>query len=57
MLNLDNGLLMLKRAIHSHIITSHYAVPLIVGSGRKRKGSRGIIFEITDGDAFYFPWR
>lgn len=54
--NLDNGLRMLKQAIHSHIITSHYAVPLIVGSGRKgtKKGRRGIIFEITDGDAFYY---
>src|ERR1700730_6236182 len=46
--NLDNGLLMLKQAIHSHIISSHYAVPLMLGRGR------GIIFEITDGDAFYY---
>jgi NAD(P)-dependent dehydrogenase (short-subunit alcohol dehydrogenase family) len=46
--NLDNGLGMLKQAIHSHIITSHYAVPLMLGRGR------GIIFEITDGDAFYY---
>jgi NAD(P)-dependent dehydrogenase (short-subunit alcohol dehydrogenase family) len=46
--NLDNGLRMLKQAIHSHIITSHYAVPLMLGRGR------GIIFEITDGDAFYY---
>jgi NAD(P)-dependent dehydrogenase (short-subunit alcohol dehydrogenase family) len=47
-LNLDNGLRMLKQAIHSHIITSHYAVPLMLGR------SRGIVFEITDGDAFYY---
>jgi len=46
--NLDNGLRMLKQAIHSHIITAHYAVPLMLGRGR------GIIFEITDGDAFYY---
>src|ERR1700676_2346768 len=46
--NLDNGLRMLKQAIHSHIITSHYAVPLMLGRGK------GIIFEITDGDAFYY---
>lgn len=46
--NLDNGLHMLKQAIHSHIITSHYAVPLMLGR------RRGIIFEITDGDAFYY---
>jgi NAD(P)-dependent dehydrogenase (short-subunit alcohol dehydrogenase family) len=39
---------MLKQAIHSHIITSHYAVPLMLGRGG------GIIFEITDGDAFYY---
>src|SRR3989442_11032106 len=30
--NLANGLRVLKQAIHSPIITSHYAVPLIVGS-------------------------
>jgi NAD(P)-dependent dehydrogenase (short-subunit alcohol dehydrogenase family) len=46
--NLDNGLRMLKQAIHSHIITSHYAVPLMLG----QRGA--IIFEITDGDAFYY---
>ncbi len=46
--NLDNGLRMLKQAIHSHIITSHFAVPLMLG----RRGA--IIFEITDGDAFYY---
>jgi NAD(P)-dependent dehydrogenase (short-subunit alcohol dehydrogenase family) len=46
--NLDKGLQMLKQAIHSHIITSHYAVPLMLGRGK------GIIFEITDGDAFYY---
>jgi NAD(P)-dependent dehydrogenase (short-subunit alcohol dehydrogenase family) len=46
--NLENGLGMLKQAIHSHIITSHYAVPLMLGRGT------GIIFEITDGDAFYY---
>ncbi len=46
--NLENGLRMLKQAIHSHIITAHYAAPLMLG----RPG--GIIFEITDGDAFYY---
>ena len=46
--NLENGLRMLKQAIHSHIITAHCAVPLMLGRGR------GIIFEITDGDAFYY---
>jgi NAD(P)-dependent dehydrogenase (short-subunit alcohol dehydrogenase family) len=48
MVNLENGLRMLKQAIHSHIITAHCAVPLMLGR------RRGIIFEITDGDAFYY---
>jgi NAD(P)-dependent dehydrogenase (short-subunit alcohol dehydrogenase family) len=46
--NLENGLGMLEQAIHSHIITAHYAVPLMLGR------RRGIILEITDGDAFYY---
>jgi NAD(P)-dependent dehydrogenase (short-subunit alcohol dehydrogenase family) len=46
--NLENGLQMLRQAVHSHIITAHYTVPLMLGRGG------GIIFEITDGDAFYY---
>lgn len=46
--NLENGLQMLKQAVHSHIITAHFAVPLMLG----RRG--GIIFEITDGDFFSY---
>jgi NAD(P)-dependent dehydrogenase (short-subunit alcohol dehydrogenase family) len=46
--NLDKGLRMLKQAIHSHIITSHYAVPLMLGR------RQGIILEITDGDTFSY---
>ena len=48
--NLESGLQMLKQAVHSHIITGHYAAPLMLG----RRGA--IIFEITDGDAFYYRW-
>jgi NAD(P)-dependent dehydrogenase (short-subunit alcohol dehydrogenase family) len=44
--NLEDGLKMLDQAIITHIITSHYAVPLLV----KRK--QGIIFEITDGKTY-----
>jgi len=46
--NLENGLLMLKQALNSHIITSYYAAPLLIG------GRQPILFEITDGDAFYY---
>jgi NAD(P)-dependent dehydrogenase (short-subunit alcohol dehydrogenase family) len=47
--SLENGLLMLERAIHTHIITSHYAAPLMI----ERKS--GLIVEITDGN--YFGYR
>lgn len=42
--SLEDGLKMQKQAIWTHLITSHYGVPLMI----KRK--RGIVFEITDGD-------
>ncbi len=44
--SLDKGLLMIERAVHSHIITAHYAAPLLM------KTKRGLIVEITDGDHF-----
>lgn len=43
-LSLDKGLLMLERAVFTHIITSRYAVPLMVARGQ------GLVIEITDGD-------
>jgi NAD(P)-dependent dehydrogenase (short-subunit alcohol dehydrogenase family) len=39
-------MLMIERAVHSHIITSHYAIPLMVETGP------GLIVEITDGNHF-----
>jgi NAD(P)-dependent dehydrogenase (short-subunit alcohol dehydrogenase family) len=45
-LSLDKGFAMLQQALHSHIITSRHAVPLLVERGR------GLIVEITDGDFF-----
>src|SRR5881409_8182 len=44
--SLDKGLLMLERAVHSHIITSHFGVPLMLDRGS------GLIVEINDGDFF-----
>jgi NAD(P)-dependent dehydrogenase (short-subunit alcohol dehydrogenase family) len=41
--SLHDGLLMQQRTVHSHLITSHYAVPLML----TRK--QGLIIEITDG--------
>ena len=40
---LDDGFRMLKLAINTHIITSHYALPLLI----KNKG--GLVVEMTDG--------
>ena len=46
--SLDKGLTMLQRGIHTHIITSRYAVPLMIDTGP------GLIVEITDGDGFNY---
>jgi NAD(P)-dependent dehydrogenase (short-subunit alcohol dehydrogenase family) len=43
-LSLQKGLLMLQRAVHSHIMTSRYAAPLMIERGQ------GLIVEITDGE-------
>jgi NAD(P)-dependent dehydrogenase (short-subunit alcohol dehydrogenase family) len=42
--SLEKGLKMLEQAVHSHIITSRYGVPLMI------EQDRGLIVEITDGD-------
>jgi NAD(P)-dependent dehydrogenase (short-subunit alcohol dehydrogenase family) len=47
-LSLENGLVMLERGIHAHIITSYYGVPLMM----RRK--QGLVVEITDGDGLYY---
>lgn len=41
--DLDKGLLMQERAVHSHVITAYYAAPLMVAR------RTGLIVEITDG--------
>ncbi|HKY05285.1 MAG TPA: SDR family oxidoreductase, partial [Blastocatellia bacterium] len=46
--SLDKGRTMLERAIFSHVITAHFAAPLMIETGN------GLIVEITDGDAFYY---
>ena len=44
-LSLDKGLRLLEGAIHTHIITSRLAVPLVLEGARG-----GLVVEITDGD-------
>jgi len=47
-LSLPKGFLMLERAVHTHIITSRYAAPLMIPRGE------GLIVEITDGENFAY---
>ncbi|HYF65576.1 MAG TPA: SDR family oxidoreductase, partial [Herpetosiphonaceae bacterium] len=46
--SLEKGLLMLERGIHTHLITSRFAAPLLIKSGG------GLIVEVTDGDGFNY---
>ena len=45
--SLENGLRILRLAIDTHIITSHYALPLLI----RNKG--GLLIEMTDGTEAY----
>lgn len=45
--DLDNGLRLLHRAIDTHLITAHFALPLLI----ERPG--GLLVEVTDGTAEY----
>lgn len=45
--SLENGLRILRLAIDTHIITSHFALPLLI------KNPGGILVEMTDGTAEY----
>ena len=45
--SLENGLATLRRAIDTHAITSHFALPLLI----RQRG--GLVVEVTDGTAEY----
>jgi NAD(P)-dependent dehydrogenase (short-subunit alcohol dehydrogenase family) len=45
--NLQNGLRLLNLGVHTHLITAHFALPLLI----KRPG--GLLVEMTDGTADY----
>jgi NAD(P)-dependent dehydrogenase (short-subunit alcohol dehydrogenase family) len=44
--SLEDGLAMQARAVGSHLVTAHFAAPLMVAQGR------GLIVQMTDGDGF-----
>ncbi|HYL44036.1 MAG TPA: SDR family oxidoreductase [Ktedonobacteraceae bacterium] len=46
--DLHKGLLMQERAVHTHIITSYYGVPLMVAR------NQGLVIEITDGSGYWY---
>ena len=46
--SLEDGLFLLRQAIHSHIITSHYGLPLMLENGT------GLVVEITDGNTLRY---
>ena len=45
--DLRNGLRMLELGVHTHLITAHYALPLLIES------PGGLLVEVTDGTADY----
>jgi NAD(P)-dependent dehydrogenase (short-subunit alcohol dehydrogenase family) len=49
-LNPEKGFLMLQRAVHSHILTSRFGVPVMLAGRGDQGGQAGLIVEITDGN-------
>src|ERR1700676_84960 len=52
-LNLENGFANLRNALHTHIITNHYAAPLLIETAQK-SGYTGLIVGIGDGDSYTY---
>jgi NAD(P)-dependent dehydrogenase (short-subunit alcohol dehydrogenase family) len=52
-LDLDRGFAMFRNAIHTHIITSRFAAPLMLETA-KANGVSGLIAEIGDGDSYVY---
>lgn len=50
--DLEKGFAMFRSAVHTHIITSHCALPLLIETA-KEKGP-GLILEVTDGDSYTY---
>ena len=52
-LNLENGFANFRNAVHTHIITSHYAAPLLIETAKEAPHC-GLIVEIGDGDSYTY---
>ena len=51
--DLERGFAMFRNAIHTHIITSHFAAPLLIETA-KAGTAPGLIVEIGDGDSYTY---
>src|SRR5229473_4348460 len=52
-LNLENGFANFRNAMHTHIITSHFAAPLLIDTAKKESFC-GLMVEIGDGDSYTY---
>ncbi|HVH72121.1 MAG TPA: SDR family NAD(P)-dependent oxidoreductase, partial [Candidatus Dormibacteraeota bacterium] len=50
--DLHKGFAMLQSAVHTHIITSHFALPLMIET--VKENGTGLVVEITDGDSYTY---
>src|SRR5580692_10736535 len=51
--NLENGFANLRNVLHTHVITSHFAAPLLIETSAK-SNSPGLIVEVGDGDSYSY---
>lgn len=51
-LDLQKGFQMMEGAIHTHVITNHFAGSLLIETAKKSRG--GLIVEVTDGDSYQY---
>jgi NAD(P)-dependent dehydrogenase (short-subunit alcohol dehydrogenase family) len=52
--DLGRGFAMFRNAVHTHIITSHFAAPLLIETAAKKEAQSGLIVEVGDGDSFVY---
>ncbi len=51
--DLERGFALFRNAVHTHVITSHFAAPLLIDSARGKEKA-GLIVEIGDGDSYTY---
>jgi NAD(P)-dependent dehydrogenase (short-subunit alcohol dehydrogenase family) len=51
--DLERGFAMFRNAVHTHIITNHFAAPLMIETAKGISGS-GLMVEVGDGDSYTY---